>query len=293
MVSGEHMSVLKKIAAKLDTMAPADRQIGQFIIEEPDEMLRLSTSALAARTGRSQSSVVKFSQRLGFASYQELKLAVSQANSQEWKAPTGMIHGTIELGDSYLTILQKLVASKVLSIEQTASANSARDIGKAVEVLDRASRIHLAGVGASSLVARDFSYKLMKLGRNVLHESDSHVQMANASTLGAEDVLFALSYSGTSIETLRIAELARQRGATVIAVTGLQDNPLSRVAHICLHTVADEDRVRSSSITARDAQLTLTDLLFIQLVQLQPDSNEHIHNSELAVSVLKVANGKG
>ncbi len=293
MVSGEHMSVLKKIAAKLDTMAPADRQIGQFIIEEPDEMLRLSTSALAARTGRSQSSVVKFSQRLGFASYQELKLAVSQANSQEWKAPTGMIHGTIELGDSYLTILQKLVASKVLSIEQTASANSARDIGKAVEVLDRASRIHLAGVGASSLVARDFSYKLMKLGRNVLHESDSHVQMANASTLGAEDVLFALSYSGTSIETLRIAELARQRGATVIAVTGLQDNPLSRVAHICLHTVADEDRVRSSSITARDAQLTLTDLLFIQLVQRQPDSNEHIHNSELAVSVLKVANGKG
>ena len=54
MVSGEHMSVLKKIAAKLDTMAPADRQIGQFIIEEPDEMLRLSTSALAPRNGRSQ-----------------------------------------------------------------------------------------------------------------------------------------------------------------------------------------------------------------------------------------------
>ncbi|MDO8360997.1 MAG: MurR/RpiR family transcriptional regulator [Devosia sp.] len=287
------MSVLKRIVAKLDAMAPADRQIGQYILDNPDQMLRLSTAALAAQTGRSQSSVVKFSQKLGYASYQELRLAVSQAKSQEWHTPAGMIHGSIELGDSYLTILRKLVGSKVTSIQHTASANNERDVGRVVDILDQARRIHLAGVGASSLVARDFSYKLMKLGRNVLHDSDSHVQMANASTLGAEDVLFALSYSGTSIETLRIAELARQRGVTVIAVTGLQDNPLSRVAHICLHTVADEDRVRSSSITARDAQLTLTDLLFIQLVQRQPDSNEYVHNSEVAVSALKVAPGKG
>ncbi|GES49643.1 DNA-binding MurR/RpiR family transcriptional regulator [Rhizobium sp. BK312] len=281
------MSILKKISAQLETMAPADRQIGQFIIDNPDQMLRLSSAALAVETGRSQSSVVKFSQKLGYAGYQELKLAVSEAKAQEWQAPAGMIHGTIEVGDGYLTILQKLLGSKMQAMQQTISVNNEADIEKALEALHDARRIHLAGVGASSLVARDFSYKLMKLGRNVLHDSDSHVQMANASTLGPDDLLFALSYSGASIETLRIAELASQRQATVIAVTGLQDNPLARVADICLHTVGDEDRVRSSAITARDAQLMLTDLLFILLVQRQPDANDYVHNSETAVSVLK------
>ena len=281
------MSILRKISAQLETMAPADRQIGQFIIDNPDQMLRLSSAALAVETGRSQSSVVKFSQKLGYAGYQELKLAVSEAKAQEWQAPAGMIHGTIEVGDGYLTILQKLLGSKMQAMQQTISVNNEADIEKALEALHDARRIHLAGVGASSLVARDFSYKLMKLGRNVLHDSDSHVQMANASTLGPDDLLFALSYSGASIETLRIAELASQRQATVIAVTGLQDNPLSRVADICLHTVGDEDRVRSSAITARDAQLMLTDLLFILLVQRQPDANDYVHNSETAVSVLK------
>ncbi|ENN85229.1 hypothetical protein RHSP_54996 [Rhizobium freirei PRF 81] len=281
------MSILKKISAQLETMAPADRQIGQFIVENPDQMLRLSSAALASETGRSQSSVVKFSQKLGYAGYQELKLAVSEAKAQEWPAPAGMIHGTIEVGDGYLTILQKLLGSKLQAMQQTISVNNEGDIDKALEALHDARRIHLAGVGASSLVARDFSYKLMKLGRNVLHDSDSHVQMANASTLGPDDLLFALSYSGASIETLRIAELASQRKATVIAVTGLQDNPLARVADICLHTVGDEDRVRSSAITARDAQLMLTDLLFILLVQRQPDANDYVHNSETAVSVLK------
>lgn len=283
----ERMSVLKKINAQLEAMAPADRQIGQFILDNPDQMLRLSSAALAAETGRSQSSVVKFSQKLGFAGYQELKLAVSEAKAQEWHAPPGMIHGTIEVGDSYLTILQKLIGSKMLSMQQTLAVNSEPEIERALTALDEARRIHMAGVGASSLVARDFSYKLMKLGRNVLHDSDSHVQMANVSTLGKGDVLFALSYSGTSIETLRIAELARERGATVIAVTGLNGGPLTQVANIRLYTVADEERVRSSSITVRDAQLMLTDLLFILLVQRQPDANEYVHNSELAVSVLK------
>ncbi|BCG89747.1 RpiR family transcriptional regulator [Mesorhizobium sp. 113-3-9] len=281
------MSVLKTINAKLDGMAPGDREIGQYIVDNPDQMLRLSTAALAAEIGRSQSSVVKFSQKLGYASYQELKLAVSEAKAQDWQVPAGVIHGSIEVGDTYPVILKKLIGSKLLSMQQTVATNSERIISRTLELLDGARRIHLVGVGASSLVARDFSYKLMKLGRNVLHDSDSHIQMANAATLGPGDVLFALSYSGASIETLRIAELARKRGAMVIAVTGLHDNPLSRVADIRLYTIADEERARSSSITARDAQLTLTDLLFILLVQKQPDANDYVHNSEAAVSVLK------
>lgn len=281
------MSVLRKIHATLDTMAPADRQIGQFIVDNPDEMLRLSSAALAKQTGRSQSSVVKFSQKLGYASYQQLKLAVSEAKAKQWQAPAGIVHGSIERGDGYMTVLQKLVASKLASMQQTMSVNSEQTIGAVLDWLDGAERIHLAGVSASALVARDFAIKLMKLGRNVLHDSDSHVQLASASSLGPNDVMFALSHSGTSIETLRIAELARARGAAVIVMTSLRNNPLSQIADLVLYSVGDDDGVRSSAISARDAQLALTDLLFILLVQRQPDANEHIRDSEMAVSALK------
>ncbi|MBI1219195.1 MAG: SIS domain-containing protein [Rhodobacteraceae bacterium] len=281
------MSVLTKILTNLDTMAPADREIGRYIAENPEKMLGLSSAALAAETGRSQSSVVKFSQKLGYASYQDLKLAVSTARAHEARLPTDAIHGSIELGDGFPTVLEKLLGSKVRAVRQTLAANPEAVITRALDVLDAARRISLAGVGASSLVASDFSFKLMKLGRNVVHGGDSHVQMANAAGLEPGDVLFALSYSGTSVETLRIAERAAARGATVIAVTGLQDNALARVADIVLHTVADEDRARSSSITARDAQLALTDLLFLLTVQRQPDADDYIHNSEEAVAALK------
>lgn len=282
------MSVLKLLEAQKASMTLADREIAEFILADPARMLEMSSAALAESTGRSQSSVVKFSQKLGYAGYQQLKMAVTTARAMEWHPPGGMIHGSIDVNDNHMTVVQKLISSKLLSMRESAAANSEEAINAALEHLVRARKLLLAGVGASSLVAEDFSYKLLKLGRTVLLNRDNHIQISNASALGAGDTVMALSYSGRSVETLRIAELAKQRGATVISVTGLQSNPLVEVADVNLYTVADEDRVRSSAITARDAQLMLMDLLFILLLRHQSDANDYIHNSEGAVSVLKV-----
>jgi DNA-binding MurR/RpiR family transcriptional regulator len=283
------MSVLKVIRAKLETMTEAERQIGQFIIDDPERMLALSSAELASATGRSQSSVVKFSQKIGYDGYQQLKLAVTRAKAQEWRMPTGMIHGTIDAGDNFVTIQQKLVASKVSVLQQTMQVNSEAAVMQAVEALIAARRIHLAGIGASSLVAQDLSYKLSKIGLMVLIDRDPHVQMANAAAMGEGDVLFAISQSGSHRETIRLAELARQRGATVITLTGLQENRLGGLAEIALHTVADEERVRSSAITSRDAQHAITDLIFLLLLQTLPGASEAVHASEAAVALLKTA----
>lgn len=281
------MSILRIITARLPALSAADRAIGQFILDHAEEMPALSSAALAAATGRSQSAVVKFSQKLGYAGYQELKLAVNRAKAQEWQVPPGMIHGSIDAGDGFVTIVQKLIGSKVLAMQQTVAANGEAAITAVLDALIGARRIHFAGLGASWLVARDFSYKLMKLGRVVLLDADSHVQLANAAMLEPEDVLVALSYSGATAETRRVAEMARERGARIIAITGPRPNPLAALADLHLLTVGDDDRVRSSAITSRDAQLALTDLLFILMVQRMPEANAFIHRSEAAVAALK------
>ena len=230
---------------------------------------------------------MKFAQKLGFSGYQDMKFAVSKAQAREWRAP-GALHSTIELGDRHATIAQKLLSSKMHAMQETLSANDEGAIARVLDITIAAERIHVAGVGASSLVARDFCYKLQKLGRYALHDSDSHVQMANISAAGPGDVLFALSYSGTSIETVRIAERARARASTVISLTGPKQNAVARLADLNLYTIADEEKVRSSAITARDAQLMLTDFLFILLLQRQPDAGDYIAKSGEAVRALKL-----
>ena len=134
------MSVLKVIEAQMDGLSPADRKIGRYILENPDELLRLSSARLAEVTGRSQSSVVKFAQKFGFAGYQEMKFAVSKAGAREWRAP-GALHSTIELGDSPATVAQKMLSSKMHAMQQTIAANDERDIGRALDLIDGAANI--------------------------------------------------------------------------------------------------------------------------------------------------------
>ena len=128
---------------------------------------------------------------------------------------------------------------------------------------------------------------MQKLGYVVLFHADSHMQIANAAKLGAKNRAIALSYSGSSLETLHIAETAKNSGATVLSLTGLQPNRLATLADIQLYLLADEEKARSSAITSRDAPLAVTDLLFILLVQRMPGSNDLILAAEPAAARVK------
>lgn len=284
---GFTLSILTVIEAHLETLTAGERQIADAILGDPDTVGRLSSGELARAAGRSQSSVVKFCQKLGFSGYQDLRLEIARAAATRI-APLAAVHGTIEAGDDPSVTAQKLLASKLHAMQETIGVNPPAQLDAARDTLNAAARIQLSGVGASSLVARDFAYKLQKLGAPVSFDADSHIQMANAATLTPRDALVSLSQSGTSLETLRIAETAARRGASIVTVTGLQPNPLAALASTALRTVTDEERVRSSAITSRDAQLMITDLLFLRLVQVREDAADLISGAAAAVAPLKL-----
>ena len=132
--------------------------------------------------------------------------------------------------------------------------------------------MQIIGIGGSALTAKDLAFKLLKLGITALTEQDSHVQIATARTLGAQDVQIVISFSGERKEILIAAEAAKQQGASVIVLTSPKKNRLRELADLSFDTIADESEHRSSSIASRTAQNVLTDLLFITLVQQRDES---------------------
>lgn len=108
----------------------------------------------------------------------------------------------------------------------------------------------------------------MKIGYNVTCEVDTHVQITVAQALSKDDIQIVVSYSGKKKEITIAANAAKEKGATVIAITSLMKSPLRRIAHYSLDTLSNEDEWRSSSITSRTAQNCITDLIFIGLLQL-------------------------
>nr|WP_010132712.1 SIS domain-containing protein [Microbulbifer agarilyticus] len=280
------MSTLVKIRAMRDTMSNHEQRIADFVLENVDAVRAQSSKALAEQVGVSQSSVVKFSQKLGYKGYSDLKLSLTESVARSAMLPKA-IHGDIAADDDLATVAQKLIARKNLALNETLMANSEKVLLQSAETLLSAKRILLFGVGASSLVARDVAYKLMKLGKSVLVENDTHVQVANAATLGEGDVVFAISESGVTQDVIRVAQAAASQGAQVISLTRFARNPLTELATHSLFCVANESEARSSSILARTAQFMITDLLFILISQRDEKANELFERSRQAVEVLR------
>src|SRR5215216_5426297 len=77
------MSSLVKIRAERDQMSAIERRIADFILENAHLLRDYSSQQLANSLGISQSSVVKFSQKLGFKGYPDLKVSVSEAVARQ------------------------------------------------------------------------------------------------------------------------------------------------------------------------------------------------------------------
>ncbi|ELY4671677.1 MurR/RpiR family transcriptional regulator [Cronobacter muytjensii] len=281
------MNTLILIRQRYPTLAQSDRKLADFLLQFPDYARHLSSQQLAAEAGVSQSSVVKFSQKLGYKGFPALKLAISEALASQSNIHSIAVHNEI-LGDDPLRLVgEKLIKENLAAMHASLDINPEEKLLASVGLLRNARRIVLTGIGASGLVAKNFSWKLMKIGLNVVAEQDMHALLATVQALEPEDLLVALSYSGERREINLAADEALRVGARILAITGFTPNALQQRATQCLYTIAEEQATRSAAISSTSAQMMLADLLFMALVQQDLEkAPERIRHSEALVKKL-------
>lgn len=261
------MSVLDKIQALREKFPRAEQQLAEYILANPDQIRDMPSQKLAQQVGISQASVVRFTQKLGYKGYPDFKFALTDSLYRQEHADMPKLHGEISLDDNFTAMSKKLLASKINVLQKTQAINNQNQFEQAAQVLKSAKRILLCGKGGSALVAKDFSYKLQKLGMAALAESDTHIQLANIANYAANDVLIIISESGETFDSVKITEQAKQNNVQIISITSFGNNTIARLAQHNLYTVADEGSARLSSILARNAQELVIDILFILLTQ--------------------------
>lgn len=266
------MSVSNKIIAKRSQLSQSGRLVADWIVENAAKAAYMTSQEVAQEAQVSQSTIVKFTQRLGFKGYSEFKLALSEDIGRKQAIASTPLHSGIFADDPLAVIAQKLIKAKTDAMIQTTNALSFEACNQAAQWLSDARTVQIVGIGGSALTAKDLGYKLLKLGITALTEQDSHVQIAVARTLTDKDVQIAISFSGERKEILVAAEAAKEQGAKVIALSSPNKSKLRHIADITFDTIADEVENRSSAIASRSAQNVITDLLFIYLVQLRDES---------------------
>lgn len=281
------MNCLIRIRQRYTGLAQSDKKLADFILTQPDEARHLSSQQLAAEAGVSQSSVVKFAQKLGFKGFPALKLALSEALASNPHPQSVPVHNQIRGDDPLRLVGEKLIKDNIAAMHASLDVNGEDKLQDAVTLLRNARRIVLTGIGASGLVAQNFSWKLMKIGCNAVAEQDMHALLATVQAMTQEDLLLAISYSGERREINMAADEMLRVGGKILAITGFSPNKLQQRASHCLYTIAEEQATRSAAISSTSAQMMLTDLLFMGLIQQDLErAPERIRHSEALVKKL-------
>ena len=251
--------LLATIRDRAERLPPAQQQVAAVVLEDASFAVRANVDDIARRAGVSPPTIVRFCRAIGCAGLREFKLHLAQTLA----VGTSALHRTIAAGDD-----MQMVAHKILRGAATALAGLERHI--APEALDRAvTRIAKArhvdcyGVGStSSFIAADAQARFFRLGIASNAYYDAHFQLISAATLSRGDVALAISYVGRMPTLMEAIEVAREQGATVIAITQ-PDTMLARRADIVLPIVVPADPSMRVGTEAYLAQMAYLEILMV------------------------------
>ena len=219
----------------------------------------LSIVELAEKCKCSEATIVRFSRKVGLDGYQDLKIALASETR-----PT--VSTTITANDTAGEMFDKVCNEIYCSLELTKRALDPAKLALAADAICRAKKIALFGLGNSASVALDASHKFIRAGLNATACSDNHMQMIVASHLAEGDVAVGVSHSGSSKDIVEALKVAREHGATTIAVTNVGKSPIDKVSDVVLHTSSSETEYSILALNSRIAQLAIVDTLYYYVV---------------------------
>ncbi|MEH8019892.1 MULTISPECIES: MurR/RpiR family transcriptional regulator [Rheinheimera] len=260
------MMCLLKIRGMLEQMSVIERKLADFILDNANLLRDYSSQQLADAVGTSQSSVVKFCQKLGYKGYPDLKLAVSEAVI----TASTLNRDSPELNpvqSDLFTLVEQLQFSLHSHLRGILDVNDEKLLLDAANSVNQADKILISGFGASNIVAQDLQFRLLQLGKLAILHSDPSLVVQMASTLNSNSVMLLISESGQEPDLLKLARYATHKNIPLISLTSYKTNALSMAATTALYALSGDENERINPILVQLAQQHLCHILYLLLCQ--------------------------
>ena len=226
------------IQARFDDFSRSQKDVAQYIVDHLDEVAFQTAEELARRANTSSSTVVRFSQALGFEGYPELQHSAREEYRRR--------HATapVNNGPSHVAPLfsldqnefETMLAADHVNVEDTARKVSRSEIEAAVEAIATTPRLLVAGTDQMAFFASYLRHLLMLLDlRAEIVASPSQEALGRLSRIDDETLVIGLSAGRPHPLVVRAMKLARHRKARTMAITDATLSEVAKLAQIRLY----------------------------------------------------------
>lgn len=254
--SSAGMTLLETIAERREAMRASEQKVADLVLGDAAQVLSYNMAGLAEAAGVSEPTVMRFCSAIGFDGFRSFKLQLAQAIA----LGLPMTLSAIDADDSLQDLTEKVFSRTISSLDRARRHLDDRVVAEAIDIVARASELIFVGAGASGIVALDAQQKFPLFGIPCQAPTDYHQQFIAASMSGPSAVVVAISNTARTQTVVRVAELAKEKGATVIAIVG-DNGPLTAVADLSIHVNTFEDTDLYTPTVSRLAGLVVIDVI--------------------------------
>ena len=254
------MAILAQLQDRDTRRSKSARKLAEFVLADPESVLSMPISSLAAAVSVSEPTVNRFCTGLGLKGFPDFKLTLAA----ELARGQSRMARDVEYGDSTSQVIAKVFDSTHASLVTAEENLGGEDVDAVVRLLAGARSIVLCGLGASASVALDAQHKLLRFDTPVMAHTDIINQRMITAGLGGRDCLVCVSYTGRTTAMVELARLGCESGVRVIGLTA-PNSPLARHCERVLGVGVNEDTDSFTPMTSRIAQLAVLDVLTMRL----------------------------
>ena len=207
------MELLERVRSQKIHLSGTEREILSFILAEQEFVSDSTVSAVARRTFTSTSSVIRLTQKLGFAGFAELKFFIK--NSLSRPMPSS----------------QDLVETLRADVNATFDSLDNANLEPIVSALYQARTLYCFATGyAQRLAAKEFAKTLVSCKKFAPVLPTVHELRSSVDVMGPEDLVVFISLSGATEGLGDVIEDLRLRGIPVLCVAARTDGYIAQGA---------------------------------------------------------------
>jgi DNA-binding MurR/RpiR family transcriptional regulator len=225
-----HQTLSAYISSRFDEFSRSQKDVAQYVVDHLDEVAFHTAEELARRASTSSSTVVRFSQALGFEGFPELQAAAREEYRRREAKPEAEPLFSLDQGP-----FESAVAADFANVEETARAVSRSEVEGAVEAIATAEKVLIAGVDQMAFFASYLRHLLMLLDiRSEIAASPSQESLSRLGRIDGATMVIGLSAGRPHPLVVRAMKIARHRHASTLAIS---DASLSDVAKLADRTL--------------------------------------------------------
>ncbi len=223
-------NILQIIESRKGRFAPQHLKIARYLLSHPEKIAFLSSAQLARQVGVSQPTVIRFSQALGFARYQNFSEAFQDLIKAELTS-ADRFNLSLESDRNDTDGASNIILREIMTLTQLNRAFPWADFERAVARIVRSAEVHIVGTRGSAALAQYFCYFLGKVKRHVHLVADgATAQYDKLLGMDRESLVVAVAFPRYPRETVEFVSCCRERGLEVLAITDKIDSPLVPLA---------------------------------------------------------------